>query len=292
MDLSEKLARLPEQKRSEIAKALDIIIEVADPVKVILFGSYAKGTWVDDVTVEDGVTFAYHSDFDFLVLTKDNSVKEYLLKSKIENKARTNVIGIVSALVHSIDYINEGLSYNQYFFKQIIEEGILLYDSGNLEFVKAAKLTPQQLKARAQEYFDIWFPMGNDFLIDSRSALKRKSLRVSNFYLHQAVEHFYATLLLVLTGYKPKSHNLENLRHYSKNLSSELYLLFSDSNDFDLESKAFKVLKRGYVDARYKKSFLVNKPEIEQVLEKVSQMKELVEEISLNELARLGSLIS
>lgn len=107
-------------------------MEVAIPEKVILFGSYAKGKWVDDVTVEDGVTFIYQSDFDFLVVTKDNSTKEFELKSKIENEAVNSVRGIVSPLVHSIDYINEGLSIGQYFFKEIIEEGILLFDTGSL----------------------------------------------------------------------------------------------------------------------------------------------------------------
>jgi HEPN domain-containing protein/predicted nucleotidyltransferase len=291
MDLSQRLPKLPPEKREEIQKALDIILEVANPEKVILFGSYAKDTWVDDITVEDNVTFAYHSDFDFLVVTRDNSVKEFEVKSMIENRAIRRVNGIVSALVHSIDYINEGLSYHQYFFKQIIDEGILLFDSGEFEFVIPDELTPQQLKDRAQEYFDIWFPMGQDFLIDGKSALKRGSLRVSNFHLHQAAEHFFAALLLVLTGFKPKSHNLENLRFYSKNLSFEVYKLFADSAVSEHESQIFKILKKGYVDARYKREFVVTAGEIEFALNKVVQMEKMVETISRRELDRLASLI-
>lgn len=110
MDLSHLLPKLPPHKRQEIQKALDIILDVTNPEKVILFGSYTKGKWVDDITVEDGVTFLYQSDFDFLVVTKDNSTKEFELKSKIENRAVNSVRGIVSPLVHSIDYINEGLT--------------------------------------------------------------------------------------------------------------------------------------------------------------------------------------
>jgi HEPN domain-containing protein/predicted nucleotidyltransferase len=291
MDLTSKLAHLPERKQTEIGNALEIILEVAQPIKVILFGSYAKDTWVDDITVEGNVTFAYHSDFDFLVVTRDNSVKEFELKSKIENRAVHRVDGIVSAIVHSIDYINEGLSYHQYFFKQIIEEGILLFDTEEVEFVIPVELKPQQLIDRAQEYFDIWFPMGRDFLIDGKSALKRRSLRVSNFHLHQAAEHFFAALLLVLTGFKPKSHNLENLRFYSKNLSLELYKLFADSADTDHQSNIFEILKKGYVDARYKKEFVVTEGEIELALSKVLQMEKMVETITRRELDRLASLI-
>lgn len=291
MDSANKLEHLPESKQTEIQKALDIILEVANPEKVILFGSYAKGTWVDDITVEDGVTFTYHSDFDFLVVIKDNSEKEYTLKSKIENKSSSTVKGIVSVLVHNIDYINEGLFYGQYFFKQIIEEGISLYDTQNSSFVSPTEFSSQVLKDRAQEYFDIWFPMACEFFIDGKAAFKRNSLRVSNFHLHQSVEHFYATVLLVFTGYKPKSHNLQNLRDYSKNISLDLFSLFLDPNDPDSETQIFKILKKGYVDARYKKEYPISSSEINQIIIKVEEVKTLVESLCKSELKRLENSI-
>ncbi|WP_339879089.1 HEPN domain-containing protein [uncultured Algoriphagus sp.] len=291
MDLSTKLPHLPKKKQDEIAKALDIILEVANPEKVILFGSYAKNKWVDDITVEDGVTFVYRSDFDFLVVTKDNSVKEYELKSKIENRSVSSVMGIVSALVHSIDYINEGLAYDQYFFKQIIEEGISLYESGNVQFIEPSSLSHLQLRDRAQEYYDIWFTMGNDFLIDAKSALERESFRVCNFYLHQTVEHFYAAILLVFTGYKPKSHNLQNLRDYSKHLSTDLFKLFFSETDEHFETQVFKNLKKGYIDARYKLDFQITESETIEMLRVVKKMKTLIENLCLKELSRLNNLI-
>lgn len=82
MDLIQQFPKLPPEKRSEIQKALKIILEVANPEKGILFGSYAKGKWVDDITVEDGVTFHYQSDFDFLVVT----IALNLFKDNIKSK--------------------------------------------------------------------------------------------------------------------------------------------------------------------------------------------------------------
>jgi predicted nucleotidyltransferase/HEPN domain-containing protein len=291
MDLSQLLPKLPPEKRSEIQKALYIILEVSNPEKVILFGSYAKGKWVDDITVEDGVTFHYQSDFDFLVVIKENSTKEFELKSKIENRAVNSVRGIVSPLVHSIDYINEGLSIGQYFFKEIIEEGILLFDTGNSSFVSPTELSPFQMLERAQEYFDFWYPMASEFFIDGKAALNRKSLRVSNFHLHQSVEHLYATVLLVFTGYKPKSHNLQNLRDYSKNISSELYSIFLDPNSSDSETQIFKILKKGYIDARYKNDYKISFGELDQAMKKVEEVKNLIEKICQTELDRLRNLI-
>lgn len=291
MDLSKQLPHLPAQKQYEIAKALDIILEVANPEKVILFGSYAKGKWVDDITVEDGVTFVYRSDFDFLVVTKDNSIKEYELRSKIENRAINSVMGIVSPLVHSIAYINEGLSIGQYFFKEIIEEGITLFDSGNSKFVRPEKLSPQQLKDRAQEYFDIWLQMGKDFLIDGTNCVKRGSLRKAMFEYHQAVEHFYASILLVMTGFKPKSHNLENLRIYSKHLSTELFIILDFASKNETVRNRLDILKKGYIDARYNKKYQVSLEDCLFVDKKVRKMHEIVERACLLEMERLNNLI-
>ncbi|WP_297337350.1 HEPN domain-containing protein [Algoriphagus sp.] len=291
MNLSEKLSRLPKPKQEEIAKAMEIIIEVANPEKVILFGSFAKGKWVDDITVEDGVTYHYQSDFDFLVVTNDNSIKEYELKSKIENRAANSLRGIVNPLVHSIDYINEGLSIGQYFFKEIIEEGILLYDTGNTSFVPPAELSPVQMLVRAQAYFEIWYQMGKDFLIDGNNCIKRGSLRKAMFEFHQAVEHFYASILLVLKGYKPKSHNVEGLRIYSKHLSDDLFLLLDFSSKNPTERHHLDALKRGYIDARYSKDYKVSMEDCVFVEKKVRKMQKIVKEACLSEMERLEKLI-
>lgn len=291
MNLSEKLSHLPKHKQEEIAKAMDIILEVANPEKVILFGSFAKGKWVDDITVEGGVTYHYQSDFDFLVVTKDNSLKEFELKSKIENKALNRVNGIVNVLVHSIDYINEGLNFGQYFFKQIVEEGIILFDLEKSAFISPTKLPPKVLKDRAVEYFGIWFPMASEFLIDAKAAYSRNSLRVSNFHLHQALEHFYASLLLVFTGYKPKSHNLQNLRDYSKNLSFELYTIFYDPEDSELESKIFKCLKKGYIEARYHKDYFIEPELVKEMIHKIDTVKSLVEKLCKEKINKLSLLV-
>ena len=64
--LNENLfAHLPESKQKEIQDIFQIIIEEADPDKVILFGSHATNDWVEDEYKEDGINFSYLSDYDF-----------------------------------------------------------------------------------------------------------------------------------------------------------------------------------------------------------------------------------
>ncbi|PSL01241.1 HEPN domain-containing protein [Cecembia rubra] len=273
------LSHLPKSKQDEINAILEIIKEEADPTKVILFGSHATGKWVDSTLQHDGITLTYESDYDFLVVTKKKTEKEQAIISHIENKCNEELKGITSILVHSIDYINTGLSYGQYFFIRILSEGITLFDDEKFDFLKPHKLSKEELKTRSQNYFDIWFPMGNEFLIDAENAFDRGSYRKSLFEQHQAVENFYATVMLVFSGYKPTVHNLNKLRKYAKHLDYGLYNLFLSPPDDEEEYRLFELLRKGYVEARYSRDFDISEDDCFKLLEKVRKMKMLVFEI-------------
>jgi len=277
--MTKTLAHLPEDKQNEILAALDIIIEVAKPEKVILFGSHATGKWVDSSYVEDGITISYISDYDLLVvLSDDKKEREGQIVSHIENKC-DNFNGIVAPIAHTISYINTGLLFGQFFFMRIIDEGITLYDKGTVQFVSPKVLTSQEAKQKAQDYFDIWFPNGMEFLIDANNAFQRKSYRICAFYLHQAAENFYSTVLLVFSGYKPSMHGLQKMRNYSKHLSIELYQLFMTPPEDQYQYRLFDLLKRGYIEARYKTQYDINESESKDLLMKIEQMKEVVEKL-------------
>lgn len=62
------LSHLPENKQYEIHRIAEIIREVVNPEKIILFGSHAKGTHVEHrYQTKDGIIHEYISDYDFLV---------------------------------------------------------------------------------------------------------------------------------------------------------------------------------------------------------------------------------
>lgn len=282
------LSHLPEKKQKEIAHILEIIKEEANPEKVILFGSHARGNWVEDEYVEDGIRFSYISDYDFLVIINKGETKEQTIISHIENRCN-DFKNVISPIVHPIDYINEGLRIGQYFFSDIVAEGILLYDTGNFEFEKAKELTPAEEKERAQEYFNIWYPRGKGLLDISNYCLNiQGDLKLSVFQLHQAAESFYAAALLVHTGYKPKTHNLGKLRNYSKHVSIDLYTIFRTPILNEHEFHLFDLLKRGYIDARYKKDYVITEEELKELIAKVTRMQEIVKEICEEKIASFG----
>jgi predicted nucleotidyltransferase len=85
LTLTENLDHLPSTKRRELARVVEVIFDAVERyqatktseykrrgriLKVILFGSYARGGWVEDRLS------GYRSDYDLLIVVNDHSFAE------------------------------------------------------------------------------------------------------------------------------------------------------------------------------------------------------------------------
>ncbi|MFT3947180.1 MAG: HEPN domain-containing protein [Agriterribacter sp.] len=277
------LVHLPGQKQAEITRIKEIIREVVNPEMIILFGSYAKGTYVEHRYVSDGITYEYISDYDFLVVTKNNPEKAYDQESKVMDLTQ-RINPPVNLEIHEIDYINKGLEWGEYFWVDIIKEGILLYDKNTVQFSTPKELTNAEKKEKAQRYFDTWFPQSGFFLKNAKFDFNEGHLKIGAFELHQATESLYYATLLVFTDYKPKTHNLWKLRKKAKPNSEELFHVFRAETDKQ-EKHLFELLKQGYVDARYREDFTITREELQVLIERVSTMIPIVEKLCKEKIA-------
>jgi len=272
------LSHLPEYKQTDILEITDIIKSVVAAEKIILFGSYAKGGWVEDEYLEDGIRYQYISDYDFVVVTDGIEEKEFLSTDKIVNQCRHRYKTPVNVLIHDIHYINEGLQFGQYFFSDIVKEGVLLHDTGNVHFTAAKELSKDEHRRIATKYYDQWFESAVGFVKLVKFCYSEKDFKKGAFLAHQAAENFYNTVLLVCTGYKPKTHNLEKLRQYVKAIAPEVYKVIP-KNASNEEAHLFDLLKRGYIDARYKNDYVIKEEELEALVGRIEEMKEAVESL-------------
>jgi HEPN domain-containing protein len=285
--MNTSLDHLPEDKKKEISTIINIIRDVANPEMIILFGSYATNSWVEDRYLEDGITYEYISDYDFLVITNDNTEKEYVIIDRIRNRCRQYHTP-VNPIVHDIKYVNEGLSLGQYFFTDIVKEGVVLFNTGTVKFSEPKELTPAEIRHLSEVYYAQWFHAGRVYLNGVSFYAKEGELKIAAFTLHQATEAFYSAALLVATGYKPKTHNLDRLRSYAKPLSEDLYFIFLTPATDKNEEYLFDLLQRSYIEARYKKDYTITEEELNALIEKVTRMKAVVELFCQNRINSLG----
>ncbi len=274
------LNHLPPSKQDELQLVAQALAAAKLVEMVILFGSYARGNWVEDQYVEKGITYEYRSDFDILVVLSHEDLKQ---KFRIEDKLKAELIATgkvttpVSLIFHGIKQLNASLVMGSYFFKDIKEEGNVLYDSGKYKLTHPKKLTSEQYRQKAQAYFAQWFKSANEFLEGFNFYMERNSFHVAAFQLHQATERYYTTILLVFTDYRPKDHNLETLG-IKVEMCDARFAVFPKTTDE--EKHRFELLKRAYIDARYNMDeYTITPTELEYLAEKVEVLRGLTEQI-------------
>ena len=279
--MKKSLAHLPLYKKQELKRLKSIILEKAPATQfIILFGSHARGDWVDDEYTEGHITYSYKSDFDILVITDDkDTCQNESLWMQVENEysgafssQRTPVDDIIR---HHIQEVNVKLREGHYFFSDIKKEGILLYDSGNYKLERRRKIDLARRLEIAVEDFGQWFESANEFLGQYESALNNEWLNNAAFQLHQAVERFYTAYTLVTSGYKPKTHNINKLGKVAARYCPEYKKIFPRQTDE--EKRLFKLLKNAYVDARYKKDYSITKDELSYLAKRIEKLRDLVE---------------
>jgi HEPN domain-containing protein/predicted nucleotidyltransferase len=279
--------------KDRISLIVEEILYVTDHklAQIILFGSYARGTWVNDTYIEGHTTYSYQSDLDLLlILKKGKSSRLQVLKieERIEKQLKKKQLEDnpwVTLIIEPIGTVNKQLEKGQYFFSDIKKEGILLYDSGDYQLSDAKELDTIERKKIAQDDHDYWFKNGDSFLIDCNHALNRQDYSKAAFYLHQATESFYNAILLVFSGYKPKLHDIKKLGCMVNNYHADLLKIFHI--DTPEQKKCFELLRKAYIEARYDKHYEINKTQLDYLIERVEKLKTITENICLTEIKNL-----
>ncbi|WP_276481015.1 HEPN domain-containing protein [Paraflavitalea pollutisoli] len=277
--------QLPEKKQHEIRMIVEFIKQVVDPEMVILFGSYAKNTFVEDRYISEGTVHEYISDYDFLVVTKESIEKTYELENKILEMA-DKFDPPVNLEIHGVDFINKGLEWGSYFWVDIIEEGIVLYDKQTVSFKRPRPLSALERKTKALGHFETWFPRAQKLLKGAHFYYKEGDYNLSDFQLHQTAETLYYTVLLVFTDYKPKVHNLWKLRKKAKPYSEELHIQFRTETDKN-DERLFELLKQGYIEARYKPIWKISEPDTKLLIDRIEKMITIVERICTDHISKI-----
>ena len=278
--MKKSLAHLPLHKKQELKRLKSIILEKAPATQfIILFGSYARGDWVEDEYTENHITYTYQSDFDILAITDDKKVSK---SDSVWMQAENEYYGIrhtqrtpVDIISHHIHEVNIRLREGHYFFTDIKKEGILLYDSGKYKLERRRKIDPERRLEIAEDDFEHWFESANEFVLSFESNFARGSYKLAAFELHQATERFYKAAILTRSGYSPKGHNISKLGRTITGDYPQFKKIFPQKTE--AEKYLFKQLKKAYIDARYKKDYKITPKELKYLAERVKMLRDLTE---------------
>jgi HEPN domain-containing protein len=111
-------------------------------------------------------------------------------------------------------------------------------------------------------------------------------LKHAAFLLHQATERYYHAALLVFTGYKQRTHDIEALGK----LAGEQHALLVDAlpRTEPEDKRLFDLLKKAYIDARYSMSYRITVDELSILQERVLSLGERVRAACIEKMATLA----
>ena len=297
------LDHLPAAKQRELERVVQIVFEEFGAahenatsrrkrgriLKVILYGSHARGGWVDEPHTAKG----YVSDFDLLIIVNQKELtdkaaywtaaEQRLIEEKLAGRLRTPT----NFVVHTWQEVGDGMAHGRFFFMDIARDGIALFEADDRPLPEAKPKTPAQALAMAQEYFNEWFPAAMRRYDFVRYGLEKGHTKETAFELHQTAETLYHCVLLVCTFYTPHNHNLSFLRTQAERL--DLRLIYVWPRDTRSERAMFEKLKDAYVKARYSKHYRISKEELTWLAAQVERLGQVVQEVCQDRLALLAS---
>ncbi|MDC7695591.1 nucleotidyltransferase domain-containing protein [Asticcacaulis sp. DXS10W] len=295
--LPDALDHLPDTKRRELEHVVKVLFDSFEAatqtklsekrksgriLKIILFGSYARGDWVEDRLS------GYRSDYDLLVVVNSQEftdlqeywsaadhrfVREYTLTHDLKTP--------VSFIVHGLADVNDQLARGRPFFSDIVKDGVMLYEAEGHPLAKPKALTPEEIKAEAMAYYEQWMAKMAGFDLTFEAALTANDTKLAAFLLHQKTEALYHCLLLTLTLYSPKSHRLSFLRSQAEGLDGRLRTVWPDDK---LGRRGFAKLQRAYVDARYSPDYNITSGELRWLSDRIDGLKNMVESVCMGEM--------
>ncbi|TPG38938.1 HEPN domain-containing protein [Sphingomonas koreensis] len=296
------LDHLPAIKQRELERIVEVIFDEfraatenaegrrkgARILKIVLFGSYARGDWVDAPLSAN----QYKSDYDILIIVSQKELTDraaYWAKAEewsiraytIEKTLQTPV----NFIVHSLHEVNDGLAHGRVFFIEVKRDGIALYEADDSELATPKPKTPKQALESAKEYFQEHLSNSAGFLRIFHFCMTEGDWKRGAFVLHQATENLYQGLLLTLTFYTPYNHNIAFLRSLAEGLDRRLYGIWPEGNR--RERAMFQKLKEAYTKARYSKHYRIGEEELSWLGERVEELGRIVHQVCSDKIAEL-----
>lgn len=288
------LDHLPEGKRTDLERVVKILFEEFEAalaratqpwkkrgriLKLILYGSYARGDWVDDPVG------GYTSDYDILVVVNDErltDVVDYWSAADDRLMREFTIAEALSApvsfIVHSLTDVNGQLERGRPFFADIADQGVVLYEAEGFPLSPTRRLPDEEARNEAQRYYDAWWPKietsFRTFQLQRAEGTTPDWRKEAAFTLHQTTERLYHCTLLVLTLYSPKSHKLNFLRSHCEQIAPSLVAAWPRESKF--ERRCFELLRQAYVNARYSPHYKITGDELGWLGERVCTLRGLV----------------
>ncbi|OQP59524.1 hypothetical protein A3860_37445 [Niastella vici] len=249
-NLSPHLVTLLADLTQKIAKTIQ-------PEKILCYGyrTFPQNDW-SCFTEDSPNQETIKATFDLLVITNGkNDLPDHEMLQKINHLAEP-LDCEVTAIVQSLDSVNDLIAKNSRFLTTLYHKAVLVYNAGNGDIIDPpTAISHEETTRKIEAAWNNCYQTAERFFKTACFCLDNDWNEKALFDLHQATQHTCMALLRVYTGYRSTTHNLFRLLALIENFS------FVPSSVFPCitaeEIALLNQLNKAYSDARYKENYTV-----------------------------------
>lgn len=233
-----------------------------------------------------------------IIVPGQKAEKNYERWAALEQDLNSNILikQKVKIIVEHIGFFNQMLQMGRLFYLEAHEKGEILYDSGELKIktlIKKSGLNGEDRLKKSKKYFKLKLKKSERFFknyktqiqdyekiprkIKGSGQLKKECLNNAVFNLHQMAESLFSSIVLILAGHSPKTHDLKELEKLAINLDPRFEKIFIRKTK--QQKNIFKLFQKAYVESRYSEDYKVTKKQIGILESQVNTLKIMTEEI-------------
>lgn len=150
----------------------------------------------------------------------------------------------------------EGLRNGHIFYSLNCVPENLVYDDEKITYPATSPEALRNLKQLTSEKFIGYYDKAIDFYNSAITLNQTRSTSITLFMLHQAVELIYRGLLLSLSGYDKKTHEIRALKKYLCRCAPQINECFPGKTEN--EKRLLEILDAAYLRAMYEDDYTID----------------------------------
>lgn len=242
----------------ELHRLSNVIVGSVAIEKIICFGSHVHEVKSKSCFIEDSkLVHKFKNQYALLVIPLEGESLTHLeISEKIESVCTP--IAVVTIIVHTMAEMNLALQKGSSFFSGIYRRGTLLFDRNKISFVEPGSGSSVDIRiSKRESYWNKWLSLSESFMEGADFYKQNGRNDLALFMLYQALQHCYAGLLRVYTGYRADKSDLDLLlRLVASVLPNPGFLLAQCTAD---DERLKGLLLNGFNDSRYKEGFEIDR---------------------------------
>lgn len=193
------------------------------------------------------------------------------VQDKIENNLHAFLP--VTVIVLSCARFQGWLLNGHPFACSVAQKGFLLYQKDASLLPQATAVDEEAVQKEATQLFLQTERKVRELLAGAELYTVRVQHGLAAFLLHQAAEQTLRTMLIIHTGLRLNTHNLDKLLRCCTMFCPDLHDVFPRRSEGD--KRLFGLLQKAYIDARYSGNYRIRFEELTTLTGKVKQLQEL-----------------